>query len=189
MKVLAGSWTPRSSACPVRGRRKTRSAPRKYRTAKGKKNWFCEMKLHIGVDGHTGLAHNAMVTSANVHDQTPPERLHADELDVYGDCAHAEQQEVIVEEAHAAKDCTNQCVRKTGDKAEELHRRRNREKSKVRAYVSTCSPSSSGCASLARCVTAGCIRTPRLHGTLAGQYLHDPRAVAGEDAPVKGNRG
>lgn len=110
--------------------------PEMHQGAKGKKNWFFGMKLHIGVDAHTGLAHSAVVTAANVHDKHPlPDLLHGDELLVYGDCAYAGQQELIAEKAPAAKDCTNQRVRKTGDKAEEVQRRRNREKSKVRARV------------------------------------------------------
>ena len=44
------------------------------------------MKLHIGVDSQTGLAHTAVVTAANVHDKHPlPELLHGNEQRVYGD--------------------------------------------------------------------------------------------------------
>ena len=109
--------------------------PEMHQVGKGKQ-YFFGMKLHIGVDAHTGLAHSAVVTSANVHDKHPlPQLLHGDELRVYGDCAYAGQQEVIAEKAPAAKDCTNQRVRKSGDGREELQRRKNREKSKVRARV------------------------------------------------------
>jgi IS5 family transposase len=31
--------------------------------------WYFGMKLHIGVDTQTGLAHSAGVASANVHDK------------------------------------------------------------------------------------------------------------------------
>jgi IS5 family transposase len=48
------------------------------------------MKLHIGVDSRTGLAHSAVVTSANVHDKHPlPHLLHGEEERVYGDSAYA----------------------------------------------------------------------------------------------------
>jgi IS5 family transposase len=48
------------------------------------------MKLHIGVDGRTGLAHSAVVTAANVHDKHPlPDLLHGSEERVYGDSAYA----------------------------------------------------------------------------------------------------
>jgi len=106
-----------------------------HQVGKGK-NYFFGMKLHIGVDSHTGLAHSAMVTAAHVHDKHPlPHLLHGDEFEVYGDSAYAGQQELIAEKATAAKDCTNQRLRRTGDKAEELQRRQNRKKSQVRARV------------------------------------------------------
>lgn len=39
--------------------------------------------LHIGVDSHTGMAHSAVVTAANVHDKHPlPDLLRGDELRV-----------------------------------------------------------------------------------------------------------
>lgn len=37
-----------------------------HQTRKGKQ-WYFGMKLHIGVDRQSGLAHSAMVTPANVH--------------------------------------------------------------------------------------------------------------------------
>ena len=47
-----------------------------HQTRQGKQRHF-GMKLHIGVDSETGLAHSAVVTAANVHDQHPlPELLH-----------------------------------------------------------------------------------------------------------------
>ena len=54
------------------------------------------MKLHIGVDSQTGLAHSAVVTAANVHDKHPlPDLLHGQEQRVYGDSAYASQKELI----------------------------------------------------------------------------------------------
>ena len=51
------------------------------------------MKLHIGVDSKTGLAHSAVVTAANVHDKHPlPPLLHGAEKELYGDSAYASQQ-------------------------------------------------------------------------------------------------
>jgi len=39
--------------------------------------WYLGMRLPIGVDGKTGLAHSAVVTAANVHDKHPvPQLLH-----------------------------------------------------------------------------------------------------------------
>jgi transposase, IS5 family len=109
--------------------------PEMHQTRKGKQ-WYFGMKLHIGVDSDTGLAHSAVVTAANVHDKHPlPDLLHGDELRVYGDSAYASQQELIASKAPAAKDCTNQRVRKVNGVADELQQANNRKKSKVRAQV------------------------------------------------------
>jgi transposase, IS5 family len=109
--------------------------PEMHQTRKGKM-WHFGMKLHIGVDSHTGLAHSAVVTAANVHDKHPlPDLLHGEELRVWGDSAYASQQELIASKAPAALDLTNQRVRKINGVPDEKQRRKNREKSKVRARV------------------------------------------------------
>ena len=109
--------------------------PEMHQTRKGKQ-WYFGMKLHIGVDSHTGLAHSAVVTAANVHDKHPlPDLLHGDELRVWGDSAYASQQELIASKAPAAQDLTNRRVRKVNGVPDEGQRRKNREKSKVRARV------------------------------------------------------
>lgn len=109
--------------------------PEMHQTQKGKQ-WFFGMKLHVGVDSHTGLVHSAVVTAANVHDKHPlPDLLHGEELRVYGDSAYASQQELIASKAPAAKDCTNERVRKVDGVPDEAQRLRNRKKSKVRARV------------------------------------------------------
>jgi len=108
--------------------------PEMHQTRKGKQ-WFFGMKLHIGVDSKTGLAHSAVVTAANVHDKHPlPELLHGQEERVYGDSAYASQQALIRAKAPEAADFTNQKVRK-GSVTEELQRLINREKSRTRARV------------------------------------------------------
>ena len=92
------------------------------------------MKIHVGVDSRTGLAHSAMVTAANVHDKHPlPDLLHGDEQRVYGDSAYARQKALIASKAPKAKDFTNERVCK-GEIAED-RRSKNRNKSKVRARV------------------------------------------------------
>ena len=109
--------------------------PEMHQTRKGKM-WHFGMKLHIGVDSHTGLTHSAVVTAANVHDKHPlPDLLHGDELRVWGDCAYASQQELIASKAPGAQDLTNQRVRKVNGVPDETQRRKNREKSKVRSRV------------------------------------------------------
>jgi IS5 family transposase len=111
-----------------------RRDPEMHQTRKGEQ-WFFGMKLHIGVDSQTGLAHSAVVTAANVHDKHPlPDLLHGQEQSVYGDCAYASQQALIQAKAPDAQDFTNKPVRK-GSVTEELERTVNRAKSRVRARV------------------------------------------------------
>jgi transposase, IS5 family len=108
--------------------------PEMHQTRKGQQ-WYFGMKLHIGVDSKTGLAHSAVVTAANVHDKHPlPELLHGQEEQFYGDCAYASQKELIRSKAPKAQDLSNQRVRK-GSVTEELERLVNRAKSRVRARV------------------------------------------------------
>jgi IS5 family transposase len=93
------------------------------------------MKMHIGVDSQTGLAHSAVVTPANVHDKHPlPALLHGAERRVYGDSAYASQKDLIGARAPQARDFTNQRVRKDDD-SREVKRSKNHNKSKVRARV------------------------------------------------------
>jgi transposase, IS5 family len=50
-----------------------------HQTRKGQQRYF-GMKLHIGADSKTGLAHSALVTPANLHDKHPlPQLLHGQE--------------------------------------------------------------------------------------------------------------
>lgn len=108
--------------------------PEMHQTRKGRQ-WYFGMKLHIGVDSKTGLAHRAVVTAANVHDKHPlPALLHGQEERLYGDSAYASQQELIRSKAPKAADLTNRRVRK-GSATEELERLINRAKSRVRARV------------------------------------------------------
>jgi IS5 family transposase len=108
--------------------------PEMHQTRKGKQ-WFFGMKLHIGVDSATGLAHSAVVTAANVHDKHPlPDLLHGHEERVWSDCAYASQNTLIQAKAPGALDLTNKTVRK-GSVTEELERLVNRAKSRVRARV------------------------------------------------------
>lgn len=108
--------------------------PEMHQTRKGQQ-WYFGMKMHIGVDSRTGLAHSAVVTAANVHDKHPlPNLLHGNEQRVYGDSAYASQKELIASKASQAKDFTNQRVRK-GGQVDPALRSKNRNKSKVRARV------------------------------------------------------
>lgn len=109
--------------------------PEMHQTRKGQQ-WYFGMKLHIGTDSQSGLAHSAVVTAANVHDKHPiPQLLHGQERRVYGDSAYASQQELIHSKAPNARDFTNQRTRKAGCEVDEVKRSKNRNKSKIRARV------------------------------------------------------
>jgi IS5 family transposase len=93
------------------------------------------MKLHIGVDSKTGLAHSAVVTAAHVHDKHPlPQLLHGAEEAFYGDCAYASQQALLESKAPRAVDRANQREHGSGVVAG-LERIVNRIKSTVRSRV------------------------------------------------------
>lgn len=108
--------------------------PEMHQTRKGQQ-WYFGMKLHIGVDSQSGLAHSAVVTAANVHDKHPlPDLLHGNEQRVYGDSAYASQKDLIASKAPSARDFTNQRTRHAGI-VDEAVRAKNRNKSKIRSRV------------------------------------------------------
>ena len=108
--------------------------PEMHQTRKGQQ-WHFGMKMHIGVDSRTGLAHSAVVTAANVHDKHPlPDLLHGNERRVYGDSAYASQKALIETKAPRARDFTNQRVRRAAEQNPE-QRAKNRSKSGIRARV------------------------------------------------------
>jgi IS5 family transposase len=108
--------------------------PEMHQTRKGKQ-WYFGMKLHIGVDSQSGLAHSAVVTPANTHDKHPlPDLLHGQERRVYGDSAYASQKALMQSKAPKAKDFTNERIRRAGQ-VDEAKRAKNRNKSKIRARV------------------------------------------------------
>jgi transposase, IS5 family len=89
--------------------------PEMHQTRKGQQ-WYFGMKLHIGVDSQTGLAHRAMVTAANVHDTHPlPDLLHGNEQRVYGDSAYASQKALIASKAPRAKDLAAASIKTSAD--------------------------------------------------------------------------
>jgi IS5 family transposase len=109
--------------------------PEMHSTRKGQQ-WYFGMKLHIGVDSQNGLAHSAVITPANVHDKHPlPDLLHGREQRVYGDSAYASQKAQMHSKAPQAKDFTNQRIRPARGDVDEIERRKNRNKSRIRARV------------------------------------------------------
>ncbi|MDP1678522.1 MAG: transposase, partial [Candidatus Nitrotoga sp.] len=103
--------------------------PEMHQTRKGQQ-WYFGMKLHIGVDSQSGLAHSAVVTPANVHDKHPlPDLLHGHEQRVYGDSAYASQKDDPQQSAQGPR-LHQLCTRKAGGEVDEVKRCKNRNKSK-----------------------------------------------------------
>src|SRR5215831_16594621 len=129
--------------------------PEMHQTKK-RKQWYFGMQAHFGADSRTKLIHAVAATPANVADSTVlPELLHGQETRVWGDQAYRGQWAVIREHAPKARDFTNRRYRHRGV-VDEVERRKNRTKSKIRARVEHAIGSSSGCSALPRCAIAGC---------------------------------
>ena len=108
--------------------------PEMHQTRKGNQ-WHFGMKVHIGVDSKTGLAHSASITSANVHDsQELPNLLHGNETRLYGDSAYIGQKDVLKQIAPKAKDFTNKRASRNTPLTD-ADKETNRRKSQVRAKV------------------------------------------------------
>jgi transposase, IS5 family len=108
--------------------------PEMHQTRKGRQ-WYFGLKAHIGVDSKEGIVHSVCTTAANVADKHMlPDLLHGEERKVWGDGAYQGQGEVIRQAAPRAQDMT--CRRtKYKDFVDELQRKKNRVKAKVRARV------------------------------------------------------
>ena len=63
-------------AAPPSTKNKDQSRDPEMHQSKKGNQWHFGMKLHIGVDSQTGLAHSAVVTAANVHDKHQIGRAH-----------------------------------------------------------------------------------------------------------------
>ncbi|MGA8864665.1 MAG: IS5 family transposase [Gallionella sp.] len=108
--------------------------PEMHQTKKGNQ-WHFGMKVHIGVDSRSGLAHSATVTPANVHDsQELPNLLHGNETRLYGDSAYTGQKEALKQAAPKARDFTNKRGRRNTPLTD-ADQKTNRRKSQVRAKV------------------------------------------------------
>lgn len=108
--------------------------PEMHQTKKGNQ-WYFGMKAHIGVDSKEGIVHSVCSTAASVSDvHMLPELLHGDETKVWGDAGYQGQTEAIREIAPAAQDMTSRRV-KTKAGVDEVEKRKNRTKARVRAKV------------------------------------------------------
>lgn len=111
-----------------------RRDPAMHQTRKGNQ-WFFGMKAHIGVDSRQGHVHSVCSTAASVADKHMlPDLLHGKERKVWGDGAYQGQGEAIREAAPQAQDMTSRRTRYK-QAVDELQRRKNRTKARVRAKV------------------------------------------------------
>jgi IS5 family transposase len=105
-----------------------------HQTRKGNQLYF-GMKAHIGVDSRQGIVHSVCSTAASVADKHMlPDLLHDDERKVWGDRAYQGEDGAIRKAAPDAQDTTSRRTRYK-QMAEELQRRKNRTKARVRANV------------------------------------------------------
>jgi IS5 family transposase len=108
--------------------------PQMHQTRKGNQ-WYFGMKAHIGVDSKEGHVHSLCSTAASVADKHMlPDLLHGGERKVWGDGAYQGQGEAIRKAAPRAQDMTSRRTRYK-QAVDELQRRKNRTKARVRARV------------------------------------------------------
>jgi IS5 family transposase len=109
--------------------------PQMHQTKKGNQ-WYFGMKAHIGVDSKEGVVHSVCSTAASVSDvHMLPELLHGGETKVWGDGGYQGQTEAIREVAPRAQDMTNRRAKNSKGEIDEIEKRKNRNKSRVRAKV------------------------------------------------------
>jgi IS5 family transposase len=108
--------------------------PAMRQTRKGKQ-WYFGLKAHIGMDSKTNVVHSVCTSAASVADcHMLPHLLHGEERKVWGDGGYQGQTTVIREAAPHAQDMT--CRRaKYKDWVDELQKKKNKTKSRVRAMV------------------------------------------------------
>lgn len=108
--------------------------PEMHQTRKGNQ-WYFGLKAHIGMDAKEGHVHSVATSAASVADMHMlPDLLHGEERKVWGDGGYQGQTEAIQEAAPKAQDMT--CKRtRFKDYVDELQKKKNRSKSKVRAKV------------------------------------------------------
>ena len=108
--------------------------PAMRQTRKGNQ-WYFGLKAHIGMDSKENVVHSVCTSAASVADcHMLPHLLHGEERKVWGDAGYQGQTKVIREAAPHAQDMT--CRRtKYKDRVDELQKRKNTTKSRVRSMV------------------------------------------------------
>ncbi len=108
--------------------------PEMHQTRKGNQ-WYFGMKAHIGVDSKEGHVHSLCSSAASVADKHMlPDLLHGKERKVWGDGGYQGQGDAIRQAAPHAQDMTSRRTRYK-DGVDQLQRRKNRTKAKIRAKV------------------------------------------------------
>ena len=117
--------------------------PDAHQTKKGNM-WHFGYKAHIGVDKDSGLVHTVEVTAANVHDVTMTSKLlTGEETVVYGDSGYlgADKREEAITKNKSGKriqyklNCRPSRIRKGSARSQGQCKRREHEKSSIRAKV------------------------------------------------------
>src|SRR3990167_2955241 len=120
------------AAPPSTKNRAKESDPEMHQTKKGHQ-WYFGMKDHVGTDSKRGLVHSLVTTAANVHDSVMmDDLLHGEEKDVYGDSAYASAEAKELSEASGVRWNVHEKAA-PGKALTEEQKRRNKERSKVRA--------------------------------------------------------
>jgi IS5 family transposase len=105
-----------------------------HQARKGKQRFF-GAKAHIGVDSKEGIVYSVCTLAASVSDvHMLPDLLHGAEKKVWGDAGYQGQTEAIHAPAPEAQDMTSQRTKRK-DSVDEVGRRKNRTKARVRSKV------------------------------------------------------
>ena len=98
--------------------------PEMHQTSKDKQ-WYCGMKVHIGMDRDSGLIYSVETTAAHVHDLTPAaDLLHGEESVVYADAGYQQNRQQFVSVALGRSISILTSIRTTPDALLRLIRQR-----------------------------------------------------------------
>lgn len=122
-------------SAPSSRKNKEKKRDPEMRSTKKHNQWYFGMKIHVGVDRDTKLAHSLVTTPANVNEnRMVRDLLHGNEKTVWGDTSYMGQGKVISEKAPGAIDLTQKKATRNRKLTEE-EIARNRELSRTRVKV------------------------------------------------------